>query len=59
MDELRRKLHKANQYWNYWKFQIHWNKIEWVDPRNREEGENPFCVSSKNNCFVDNVKTAH
>ena len=22
-DEIKRKLHKANQYWNYSKFQIH------------------------------------
>ena len=24
----------ANQNWNDWKFQIHRNKIEWVNPRN-------------------------
>ena len=22
-DEIKRKLHKANKYWNDWKFQIH------------------------------------
>ena len=27
-DEIKRKLHKANQYCDYWKFQTHWNKIE-------------------------------
>ena len=26
-DEIKRKLHKANQDWNGWKFQIHWNKL--------------------------------
>ena len=25
------------QSWNYWKFQIHWNKLEWVNPRSRDE----------------------
>ena len=23
----------ANQNWNDWKFHIHWNKLEWVNPR--------------------------
>ena len=27
-DEIKRKLNKANQYWNDWKLQIHWNKLE-------------------------------
>ena len=27
-DEIKIKLHKANPAWNYWKFQIHWNKLE-------------------------------
>ena len=22
-----------NQIWNYWKFQIHWNNIEWLNPK--------------------------
>ena len=20
-------------WWNDWKFQLHWNKLEWVDPK--------------------------
>ena len=27
-DEIKRNLQKANQNWNSWKFQIHWNKLE-------------------------------
>ena len=46
-DEINRKLHKANEYWNDWKFKIHWNKLEWVNPRSRDEIKNPFCVSSR------------
>ena len=30
-----------------WRFQIHWNKIERVNPRSRIEGKNPFCVYTK------------
>ena len=33
-DKTRRNLQKANQYWNDWKIQIHWNKLGWVKPRN-------------------------
>ena len=45
--EIKRKLTKDNQYYNHWKFQIHWNKLEWVNLRSRDEQKNPFCVSSK------------
>ena len=47
-DEIKRKLYKSNQARNDWKFQIHWNKLEWVNPRSRNERKNQFCVSSKN-----------
>ena len=40
--EIKIKLHKDNQDWNYYKFQIHWNKLDWVDPRSCDEGKNPF-----------------
>ena len=55
-DEIKIKLHKDNQAWNIWKFHIHWNKLEWVNPRSRKEEKH--CVSS-NFFYLDNVKTAH
>ena len=48
-----------NQSWNYWKFQIHWNRLEWVNPRIFIEGDNPFYVSSKKFYLKDNNRTAH
>ena len=36
-DEIKRRLTEDNQYWSYWKFQIHWNKLEWVNSRSRDE----------------------
>ena len=36
-DEINRRLTKANQYCNDWKFQIHWNKLEWMNTRIRDE----------------------
>ena len=36
-DKIERNLQMSNQTWNVWKFQIHWNKLEWVNPRNISE----------------------
>ena len=36
-NEIKIKLQTASQNWNDWRFQIHWNKLEWVKPRNRIE----------------------
>ena len=49
----------ANQTWNDQKFQIHWNKLEWVNKRNNIEQRYPFCVSSKKLSLNDNNKTVH
>ena len=48
-----------NQNWNDWKFQIHWNKFEWVNPRNFNEQKKSFCVSPKNLYMKYNNKTTH
>ena len=58
-DKIKRNIQMENQNWNGWKFQIHWNKLEWVNPRSCSEGRNHFCVSSKKLCLKDNNKTAH
>ena len=34
-NKIKIKLYKDNQDWNDWKFQIHWNKLEWVNQRSR------------------------
>ena len=49
---------EPNQDWNCWKFQIHWNKLEWVNPRSRNERKNPF-LFLKTIISKDNVKTTH
>ena len=35
-DEIKRKPTESNQEWCDWKFQIHWNKLEWENPRKRD-----------------------
>ena len=36
-DKIKEKLQKVNDHWNYWKFQLHWNKLEWVYPKTRDQ----------------------
>ena len=52
-------MQMENQNWNDWRFQMHWNKLEWFNPRIRIEQNNPLCESSKRICLEDNNKTAH
>ena len=35
-NEIKRILTEANQYYNDCNFQIHWNKLEWMNPRSRD-----------------------
>ena len=51
-DNIKIKLQKANNHWNDWKFQLHWNKFEWVDSNDRDHKNNPFC----NFIFKDYIK---
>ena len=47
-DEINKRLTDANQMWNDWKFQIYWNKIEWVNPKSRDERKIHFVCLQKN-----------
>ena len=44
----------SNRWWNDWIFQLHCNKLEWVDPKSTPKRVKPFSVSSKKN-----DRTAH
>ena len=57
--EVKRNLKMENQNWNDWKFQIYWNKLEWVNRRSRIQKKRLVCVSYKRVCLKDNNKTAH
>ena len=46
-DKIERRITEANKEWCDWKFQIHWNKLEWVNPTSRDERKNPSYVSTK------------
>ena len=46
--KINRRLNEANQEWNDWKFQIHWNKLERINPRSCYERKISIFVSKKN-----------
>ena len=52
-DEIKGNIEMAYQSCNEWKFQIHWNKLEQVNPRSCMEGKNYFCISTKK--FILNI----
>ena len=43
-DKLNRRITEENQERCDLKFQMQWNKLEWVNPRGCDEQKNPFCV---------------
>ena len=46
-DLIKNKFFQSNMWWNNWKFQLHWNMLEWVDPKSTPKIFKPFSVSSK------------
>ena len=47
-DEIKNKLYTANRNLNDWKFQFHWNKLDWVNPRSKIKRKNPIlCLQRK------------
>ena len=34
---------KANDHWNYWRLQLHWNELDWLDSNTRDPKNNPLC----------------
>ena len=39
-----KKLYEANMCWNYWKSQLYWHKLEWVNPRSQIKGKTLFSL---------------
>ena len=58
-DIIKNKPFKSIRWWNDWKFQLHWNLLEWVDPKSTPKRVRPFSVSSKKLYINNNYRTAH
>ena len=46
-DDIKNKLYEANKWRNDWIFQLHWNKLERVNPKTLIKRDKPYSVSSK------------
>ena len=46
-DKIREKLIKANAHWNYWKLQLHWDNLEWLDQNNKHKEESILFLNSQ------------
>ena len=56
---IQKKLYEANMWWNDWIFQLHWNKLEWVDPKSNPKIVEPYSVSSKTFYISKSDRKAH
>ena len=56
---IQKKLYESNSWCNDWKFQLHWNKLEWVDPKSTPKIVKLFSFSSKKLYIGKNGRTAH
>ena len=45
--KFKKKLYEANKWWNDWKSQLHWNKVEWTNPKYLNKSDKTYSVSSK------------
>ena len=54
-----KKLYEANKWWNDWKFQLNWHKLEWVDPKYNLKRVKPFYVYSIVFYISRSYRTAH
>ena len=50
--EIQKNTYEANMWWNDWKLQLHWNKLELFDPKPTPKRVKPYSVSSKKSIFV-------
>ena len=41
-DLIKNKLCQSNMWWNDWKFQLHWNMLEWFDLKTTPKRVKPF-----------------
>ena len=57
-DDIK-NLKKSHQHWNDWKFQIHWNKLEWVVPKSCKVRKTPFCKYPHNFYIEYKTTTNH
>ena len=54
-----KKRYEANKWWNDWKFQLHWNNLEWANPKTLIKRDKPYSASSKKFYLKKCDRTSH
>ena len=54
-----KSLWVESNIWNDWKFQLHCNNMQWVDPRICNHKTNLLCTITYNFYIMDNNETSH
>ena len=53
---IKNKLFQSNMWWNDWKFQLHWNMLEWVDPKTTPKRFKPLSFLQKSYILIINIE---
>ena len=58
-DEIQNKLYESNNWWDDWKFQLHRNNFEWVDPKYNPKRVKHFSAYLKRFYIDKSDRAAH
>ena len=58
-NEIQKNIYEANKWGNDWIFQLHWHKLEQVDPKSTAKRDKPYSVSLEKFYLNKNDRTAH
>ena len=53
--KIKRKLRTDNRNWDGWKFQLHWSKLEWVNPISKIK-ENNIQLLQRNTILIKMIE---
>ena len=53
---LSPKINKSSDYWQDFKFQRYWFKLEQISPMKRYTKKNPFLTVNADSVFKENIK---
>ena len=55
-DKIKRNLKTDNRNWNIWKFQIHWNMLEWVNTISKLVRKTPIWLLQRNTILIKMIE---
>ena len=56
---IKERIERDNKWWNDYKFQLHWHKLDWVHPRIKIKSNKPYSVSSNKLYLNKGDRTSH